>query len=180
MPRPRSFSSPPSAAATRAIPLLSPDDALLATIVPGHDNERNDADGNGFPDEGVVVNGHYTTEYAYDANGDWYWDLGDGRVLGTVDSIEELDAATLTVCDYVVNYRGSFENDPFLDSGWITNHINCRGYDDNDKYNYVIVHETDPRYTGNPDWSIWGTWEFHTLTVSGIGNLVRPETHVGG
>lgn len=159
--------------------LLAPDDAL-ATIVPGHQNDRNDADGNGIPDEGVVVNGHYTSVYAYDAAGDWYWDLGDGRVDGTVESVEALDAGTLTVCDYVVNYRGSFENDPFLDSGWIQNVINCRGHDDNGKYFYAIVHETDPRYTGDPDWAIWGTWEYQTLVVSGSGNLARPETHVGG
>lgn len=157
--------------------------AMAGTTVPGHDPakhpQRIDKDGNGYPDKGVTVNGHYTSVFAYDANGDWYWDLGDGRVLGTVDSIDELDQATLTVCDYVVNYRGNFENDPFLDSGWIHNNINCSGYDDNGKYFYQIVHETDPRYRGNPDWSIWGTWEFHTLVESGVGNLVRPENHVG-
>lgn len=160
-------------------PGLTPVDATASTIVPGHATDRNDTDGNDIPDEGVVVNGHYTSVYTYDAAGDWYWDLGDGRTQGSVESIDELDATTLTVCDYVVNYRGTFENDPFLDSGWIQNHINCRGYDDNGKYNYLIVHETDPRYTGNPDWAIWGTWEFHVLTESGSGNLVRPRTHVG-
>ncbi|HUG40122.1 MAG TPA: hypothetical protein VMM12_06545 [Longimicrobiales bacterium] len=41
-------------------------------------------------------------------------------------------------------------------------------------------HETDPRYTGNPDWAVFGTWEYQTHVVSGSGNLVRPETHVGG
>jgi hypothetical protein len=160
---------------------LGPDDALYSsTRVPGHQKARYDQDGNGFPDEGVTVNGHYTSVYAYDAAGDWYWDLGDGRVQGTVDSVDDLDAATLTVCDYVVNYRGSFENDPFMDTGWIQNHINCHGFDDDGHYNYTIVHETDPRYTGNPDWAIWGTWEYHVLTVDGLGNLTRPSTHVGG
>lgn len=158
--------------------LLVPATALAdSTVVPGHDG-RWDEDENGIPDEGVTVTGKYTSLYAYDAHGDWYWDLGDGRVRGTVDSVDDLDEATLTVCDYQVEYRGNFENDPFLDSGWILNDINCSGYDDNNTYNYLIVHETDPRYTGNPDWSIWGTWEYQVLTVSGFGNLVRPEVHV--
>lgn len=149
------------------------------TTVPGHRGDRVDSDNNGIPDEGVTVNGHYTSVYAYDAGGDYYWDLGDGRVLGTVGSIDDLDADTLTVCDYVVNYRGNFENDPFMDSGWIMNQINCSGYDDNGHYTYVIVHESDPRYTGNPDWAVWGTWEYNPYVVSGQGNLVRPMNHAG-
>lgn len=152
---------------------------LARTTVPGHSKKKQDQDENGFPDQGVEVNGHYTSVYAYDALGDWYWDLGDGRVRGTVGSVDELDQATLTVCDYVVNYRGTFENDPFMDTGWIQNHINCSGYDDDNHYNYLIVHETDPRYRGDPDQAIWGTWEYHVLTISGFGNLARPETPVG-
>jgi len=144
------------------------------TVVPGHRGDKFDADNNGYPDVGVVVSGHYTSLYAYDAFGDWYWDLGDGRVLGTVGSVDDLDQNMLTVCQYVINFRGRFDNDPFLDSGWIQNHINCSGFDDNGHYNYLIVHETDPRYRGNPDWAIWGTWEYHVLTVSGQGNLVAP------
>jgi hypothetical protein len=159
---------------------LGPDPALEKTQVPGHQNGRYDTDGNGIPDAGVYVNGHYTSVYAYDGNGDWYWDLGDGRVQGTVESVDDLDATTLTVCDYVVNYRADFGNDPFMDAGWIQNHINCQGFADNGHYNYLIVHESDPRYQGNPDWSIWGTWEYHTYIESGHGNLVRPYTHVGG
>lgn len=147
-------------------------------MVPGHDKDRNDQDGNGIPDAGVYVNGHYTSVYAYDDNGDWYWDLGDGRVYGTVGSVKDLEKQTLTKCDYVVNYRADFGNDPFMDAGWIQNHIKCKGYDDNNKYNYLIVHESDPRYRGNPDWSIWGSWEYHTKTKSGVGNMVRPMNHV--
>lgn len=154
-----------------------------ATVVPGQqkkiDNGTLDADSNGIPDEGVTVNGKYTSLYAYDAYGDWYWNLGDGRIQGTVGSVSDLDAATLTQCDYQVQYRGNFENDPFMDSGWIINNINCSGYDDNGHYNYVIVHETDPRYRGNPDWAIWGNWEYHVLTETGKGNLTRPQTAVG-
>lgn len=149
--------------------------ADAGTVVPGHEKQsKNDKDNNGIPDVGITVNGHYTSLYAYDANGDWYWDLGDGRIQGSVEGVDELDSVTLTVCDYVVNYRGNFENDPYMDSGWIQNHINCQGYDDNGHYNYLIIHETDPRYRGNPDWAIWGTWEYHVLTESGSGNLVRP------
>lgn len=150
--------------------------AMAATTVPGHSKDRYDKDGNGFPDKGVLVNGHYTSLYAYDANGDYYWDLGDGRIQGTVSSVDELDQETLTQCNYIVNYRGGFENDAFLDYGWIMNQIKCSGYDDNNHYSYLIVHETDQRYTGNPDWAIWGNWEYHVLTISGYGNLVRPYT----
>ena len=150
-----------------------------STAVPGHQG-KYDEDDNGYPDAGRYVNGHYTSVYAYDADGEYYWDLGDGRVQGTVGSIGDLDAATLTRCDYVVNYRADFGNDPFMDAGWIQNHISCRGYDDNGRYNYLIVHETDPRYRGDPDWAVWGSWEYRVLTESGNGNLVRPENHVGG
>lgn len=164
--------------------------ALAGTTVPGHNPDRTDRydqDGNGIPDAGVYVNGHYTSVFAYEGEyglGDfpdenWYWDLGDGRVYGTVDSIADLDQERLTVCDYVINYRADFGNDPFMDAGWIQNHINCSGYDDNNHYNYLIVHESDPRYTGNPDWAIWGVWEYQVLTISGYGNLARPMNHVG-
>ena len=144
------------------------------TQVPGHQHDRYDQDGNGIPDAGVYVNGHYTSVYAYDANGDWYWDLGDGRVEGTVGSVGDLDAATLTECDYVVNYRADFGNNPFMDQGWIQNHINCRGADDNGHYNYLIVSNTDPRYTGNPDRAVWGNWEYVVDAESGQGNVANP------
>ncbi|MCA9896032.1 MAG: hypothetical protein KC615_23765, partial [Anaerolineae bacterium] len=71
-------------------------------------------------------------------------------------------------------------NDPYMDHGWIQNLINCHGYDDNGQYNYLIVSDTDPRYTGNTEWSIWGTWEYHVLIESHSGNLVRPYNHAGG
>lgn len=142
-----------------------------------------DKDNDGYPDAGIYVTGNYTSLYAYDANGDYYWDLGDGRIYKTVDSVDDLDPATLTTCDYVINYRADFNDDPFMDAGWIQNHINCSGYGNNKKYNYLIVHETDPRYTGNEDWAIWGTWEYHVKTRSGSGNLVdrlsNPQTNVG-
>lgn len=150
--------------------------AAKSTVVPGH-QDRYDQDNNGFTDAGQMVNGHYTALYAYDASGDWYQDLGDGRIWGTVNSVDQLEQETLTTCDYVVNYRADFGNDPFMDSGWIQNHINCQGYDDNGHYNTLIVHESDPRYTGNPDNSIWGSWEYHVDTESGQGNLVNPRTH---
>lgn len=159
------------------------------TKVPGHDKDKYDQDDNGIPDAGVYVNGHYYSVYAYDCtsvdgdgicNSDWYWDLGDGRIFTSagISSIDDLDQVTLTTCDYVINYRADFGNNPFMDAGWIQNLISCSGYDDNNQYNYFIVHESDPRYRGNPDWSIWGTWEYHGLTISHFGNLVRPINHV--
>lgn len=150
------------------------------TAVPGHSGPKVDKNGNGYPDEGVVVNGHYNSLYAYDITGAYYWDLGDGRVYTSpgVKSPADLDQATLTECVYVVNYRGRFEDDPFQDSGVIANQIRCHGYEKG-TFNYQIVHESDPRYRGNPEWAIWENWEYHVLTESGMGNLVRPTTHVG-
>ncbi|KAB1194828.1 hypothetical protein GJR96_09045 [Haloferax sp. MBLA0076] len=143
-------------------------------------SKYDDEDGNGIPDEGEVVTGTYKSVYAYDANGDWYWDLGDGRVQGTVGGVDELDQETLTVCDYKVQYRGSFENDPFLDSGWVRNNINCKGYDDNGNYNYLIIHKTDPRYTGNRPPAFGGDWEYFVDVESKLGNkLVRPQNPPG-
>ena len=129
--------------------------AVAQTTVPGHTGEdRIDNDNNGYPDAGVDVTGHYYSVYAYDDDGDWYWDLGDGRIQGAVGSIDDLDQDTLTTCDYVINYRGAFENDEFLDSGWIMNDIRCHGYDDNGVFRFLIVHESDPRYRGNPDYAV--------------------------
>ncbi|MCK6546104.1 hypothetical protein L6R52_09565 [Myxococcota bacterium] len=163
-----------------ALPLVAAGTVEANTRVPGHQGPRVDADGNGHPDAGVIVNGHYESLYAYDAYGKWYWDLGDGRIRGNVGSVDQLDQATLTECDYVVNYRGTFENTAFQDTGWISNHVRCHGYAGQTVYRYLVVHQTDPRYTGNPDWAIWGDWEYHVLTESGTGNWVtRPETHVG-
>lgn len=156
--------------------LLSASSALAATTVPGQTGARFDKDHNGIPDAGLYVSGHYTSVYAYDANDDYYWDLGDGRVYG-VSSISDLDQSTLTTCDYVINYRADFGNDPYMDHGWIQNHINCSGYDDNNHYNYLIVSNTDPRYTGNSDWAVWGTWEYQGLTQSHLGNLVKSMGH---
>lgn len=154
--------------------------ASAGTAVPGKSvdkfPQKFDKDENGYADKGVVVVGHYYSVYAEDGNGDWYWDLGDGRVQGTVGSIDELDQETLTQCDYVVNYKGTFENNPFQDTGHIDNHIRCHGFESG-HYNYQIVHETDPRYRGNPEFSIWGTWEYHVLTESGNGNVARPKGH---
>lgn len=142
-----------------------------STAVPGHQGTRYDSDDNGYSDAGVYVNGVYQSLYAYDGNADYYWDLGDGRVQATVGSVDELDEETLTVCNYRNVYRADFGNDAFMNAGWIINNINCKGAEKG-SYHYLIVHETDPRYTGNPDWAIWDTWEYHVLTQSGQGNLV--------
>ncbi|MBX0359404.1 hypothetical protein [Halobacillus sp. Nhm2S1] len=64
---------------------------------------------------------------------------------------------------YKVQYRGDFGGDPYLDSGWMINHIT--NMETGEKYFYLIVHETDPRYTGEGT-PVWGSWEYH-LVVSG-------------
>jgi hypothetical protein len=135
-----------------------------------------DADGNGIGDVGVQVVCNYEAFYAEDASGAYYWDLGDGRVQTSagVTSVEDLDQSTLTNCYYQIHTKGTFENDPFQDSGVISNMIRCSGYAGTSTYNYQIVHETDPRYRGNPEMAVWGNWEYHVYTVSGEGNLARP------
>lgn len=140
-----------------------------------------DDDDNGIPDEGEVVTGAYKALYAFDANGDYYFDLGDGREQGTVSSVSDLEKETLSVCKYKVQYRGGFENDPFLDNGWVKNNINCNGYAYDKAYteNYTIVHKTDSRYTGEKPATFGGDWEYHVYTIGGQGNVVRPENPVG-
>ena len=130
--------------------------ATAATTVPGHSTSRTDADGNGISDAGVQVVGHYTETYAWGA----------------------------TSCTLRVGYRGDFGNTPYLDSGSITNHYRCHGPAGTQTYGYQIVHETDPRFRGDPAWTAWPRWEYHVLTqggqgneaYGGNGNLVRPYT----
>lgn len=150
---------------------LMPAPVSAQTTVPGH-AKKSDKNGNGISDAGVFVNGHYTSLYAYDGLGQWYWDLGDGRVYGTVADPSALDQESLTSCRYVNNYRADYGDTPYMDNGWIQNHIVCSGVE-RGVYHYVIVSGTDPRYTGNPNWAEWGTWEYAVLVISGEGNIVR-------
>ncbi|MEX2562894.1 MAG: hypothetical protein WD358_06525 [Nitriliruptoraceae bacterium] len=140
-----------------------------STIVPGHQTD------DGSIPEGTV-NGRYTALYAWDANGDWYFDLGDGREQGTVGSVDELDDSTLTVCDYVVVYRGDFEGTPFLANGWIRNNIRCSGYaySRTQTFNTLYVHETDHRWSEDLE-PIWGTWGIAVDAVGGVGNVANPQ-----
>lgn len=162
------------------------------TAVPGHEGKTS----------GTVV-GHYVAHYWEDANGDYVWDLGDGRgysafsgwvadeSLGgwTGATVADLDAwldaeraklAELhTSCETTVNYRGDFGDDPYLDMGVIQNHDRCMIEGKRRTFNAMIVHESDPRYEGDPDNAIWGTWEYHVKTESGVGNLARPMHAVG-
>ena len=60
---------------------------VLAAPTANGNPDKWDTDHNGYPDAGVFVTGHYTSVYAYDSTGNYYWDLGDGRVYKTVNSI---------------------------------------------------------------------------------------------
>jgi hypothetical protein len=146
--------------------------------------DRIDADHNAYGDAGVYVNGHYKSFYAEDANGSYYWDLGDGRIYTSdgpyagypnavnVESTSDLDPETVVNCDYQVTYRADFGNDAYMNEGWITNNIKC---DDGTATNYLIVSKTDPRFTGEGLDAGWGSnWEAHVLTETGSGNLARP------
>ena len=106
------------------------------TQVPGH-AKSSDADNNGSPDAGVWVNGHYTALYTYDGDGKYVMDYGDGRPLQMsigVTSLADLDQSTLTTCDYVVNYRADYNNDPYMDQGSIHNNLKCSGYEKATQY----------------------------------------------
>jgi hypothetical protein len=166
--------------------------AAASTAVPGHQGKTS----------GTVV-GHYTAHYWADSDGAYVWDLGDGRAYSTfsgwvaddsldgwtntvVDDVDvwleeqrELLGDITEVCETTVNYRGDFGDDPYLDMGTIQNIDRCIIDGERAVSNSVIVHESDPRYEGNPDNAIWGTWEYHVLTESGSGNLVRPMKAVG-
>src|SRR5438067_6777192 len=137
-----------------ALTVAFPAAAMAATTVPGHSGAKTDADNNGISDAGVQVVGNY----------------------------DEVDVFGATTCKLRVNYKGDFGNTPYLDSGEIQNHYVCDGPDGHQTYNYLIVSSDDPRYSGNPDWAVFGTWEYHVLTqggqgneaFGGNGNLVRP------
>lgn len=142
--------------------------------------QRGNGKNNG---NGDSVTGMYKSTYAYDANGDWYGYNMSNRELeaGTVSSIDELDASTLTTCYYKVQYGGSFGDDPYLDMGWIANHVVCKGYEP-DNRNVLWVHETDPRYTGDGIPAFGGSWEVHVDSQRGDGNTVitdqvNPHSH---
>jgi hypothetical protein len=71
--------------------------------------------------------------------------------------------------DVLVQYRGDFGDDPYLNDGWVKNvYHNADGTTET----YLIVHKTDPRFTGNN--LIWGgEWEIVVNTVSGEGNIAN-------
>src|SRR4051812_28951558 len=129
--------------------------SAASTVVPGQ-QDRYDADHNGIPDAGQVVNGNYS----------------------------ETDVFGDTTCKLVVTYRGDFGNTPYLDSGVIQNHYVCKGPDGTQTYNYQIVSQDDPLYRGTREWDAFGdgNWESHVLTqggqgnepFGGSGNLARP------
>ncbi|QHE53713.1 hypothetical protein [Pontibacillus sp. HMF3514] len=98
----------------------------------------------------TVVPGHQT----YDGG------IPDGDVTGVYTEESEYEGV---VYHYRVQYRGDFGGDPYLDSGWMTNHIT--NTETKEKFFLLIVHESDPRYTGEGT-PIWGSWEYH-LSVNG-------------
>lgn len=138
-----------AAAALAALGLgIAPAAASPSNEIPGQLGPRVDSDGNGYADEGVVVTGMFTQTYVEDG----------------------------TTCDYIVHFRGTFENNPYQDTGWISNNIQCTG-EEPGAYSYLIVHETDQRYTGTGT-PIWGDWEIHVETASGEGNVEQHANRI--
>jgi len=131
-------------------------------------NDKNQ--GNGDKETGM-----YKATYAYDANGDWYGDNMSnlGEESGSVSAISELDQDTVTVCEYKVQYQGSFGDDPYLDMGWIRNNVVCTGYEP-DNRNVLFVSKEDNRYTGDGT-PIWGTWEYFVDAQRGSGNVLVTD-----
>jgi hypothetical protein len=103
---------------------------------------------------------------AYDGNGSVPGQLGrEGAVTGHY-------LTTQYGCDYIVNYRGDFVGDAYLNDGWIFNKYVC---EDGTQGTYLIVYKTEPRWTGNPDRAIWGEWEIVVDTQEGVGNVANPQ-----
>jgi hypothetical protein len=136
-------------------------------------NPSQDQDGNGNVDAGIVVSGRNIGIYAYDRDGGVYW--SDDPANSTVGSVSELNPWTLTVSQFVESYRGTCGNTPTLQDGWVQYHWQCVGWDfpKLTPFNYLLVHKTDPRYTGSflPEWG--GDWEYTVLVEKGFGNFVR-------
>ena len=123
---------------------------------------------------------------SYDASGSHFKVFGDGRpyegvstVNGSViDSVSDLDAATLTTCTYHTHARGDFDSYANLltdaDNGNIFLVKNCNGYEFGGGHYtelYRIVSSTDPSYTGD-SWGYTGGWEFQVWTQSHKGNII--------
>lgn len=145
-----------------------------------NENDRYDEDDNGFPDEDVEVTGMYKALVAYDANGNQYQRNPSGRGL-EYGSLDDLDPETTTKCYYKVQYRGTFGNDPYMDTGWVKNEVVCKGYEP-DNRTILWVHESDPRYTGDGKPAFGGDWEVHVDSQRGLGNVLvtdktRPQSH---
>lgn len=98
--------------------------------------------------------------------------------VGTVTGVYEYTSGGFHV---QVQYRGDFEGTPSLENGWIKN-IFTR-LSDGAKWHYIIVHETDSRYTGNGT-SVWGSWEYHLRlranqsdpVKNGVFDLNKPQS----
>lgn len=78
-----------------------------------------------------------------------------------------------TTCELLLTYRGEFNNDPYMDSGWMRNNYHCTG-DEAGQYTYLIVHESDPRFF-LPGEAMWGSWKAIVETASGSGNVLRTD-----
>ena len=122
---------------------------------------------------------------SYDLQGNHFKVFGDGHYEGIsvvediiIDSVSDLNAATLTTCTYHTHARGDFDIYASLlsdaDSGNIFLVRNCNGYEFGGGHYtelYRIVSSTDPSYTGD-SWGYTGGWEFQVWTQSHRGNII--------
>jgi len=147
----------------------------------GIHGEFLDGNDNDLPDVGVIVSGRYTSFIAFDSLGNFYWDFGDGTIFTfpTGIDIDDLNETTLSICDNQIIYQGEFNDDDVLDNGWIIEKERCYGYNFAEPriFVYLMVHESDPRYTNDPDQVVActasGCWEYQTAVVSGNGNILK-------
>jgi len=146
---------------------------IMAQIMPafptGAHQKWLDEDGNGLPDEGVRVGGRFEGFSASDSFGHRFVDLGEGFSFG--DDWADFDEETLSICTRQVIYSGEFDNNIGIDSGWVWNRSHCTGFGFEVPRILVllVVHESDPRYTGTGV-ATDDDWELQFDIASGCGN----------
>lgn len=75
------------------------------------------------------VNREVEAVFAKDAKDGWYYDAGDGEILGTAKLIEELDEETLFICLGSFQYIGTVDKKDTFQTLRSKYSLICDGYD---------------------------------------------------